>query len=70
MKYTLSFAALITVSTAGKVVKKQSSGMTDDQSPTPLDIPQLASHTGHLELCPTLEHLEDKFYCEGLANYT
>ncbi|KAE8450270.1 hypothetical protein EG329_006698 [Mollisiaceae sp. DMI_Dod_QoI] len=55
MKYAFSLAALAAIATAGPIVKRQSTGITD---------------VGILNYALTLEHLEDKFYREGLANYT
>jgi hypothetical protein len=56
MKYSFTLAALAAASSviAGPVIKR-AAGITD------VDI---------LNYALTLEHLEDKFYREGLANYT
>lgn len=59
MKYAFSLAALAALAalvTAGPLEKRQAAmGVTD---------------VGILNYALTLEHLEDKFYREGLANYT
>ena len=55
MKSFLSLAALVALSSAGPLAKRQAMGVTD---------------VGILNYALTLEHLEDKFYREGLANYT
>ncbi|KAG0651699.1 rds1 [Hyphodiscus hymeniophilus] len=54
MKYSFTIAALAALATASPVVKR-AAALTD------ADI---------LNYALTLEHLEDKFYREGLANYT
>lgn len=54
MKYSLSLLALAAVASAGPIKAKRSE-VTD------VDI---------LNYALTLEHLEDKFYRDGLANYT
>ncbi|KAH7336063.1 ferritin-like domain-containing protein [Rhexocercosporidium sp. MPI-PUGE-AT-0058] len=57
MKYAFSIAALAAVATAGPVVtERQTAAAVTD--------------VGILNYALTLEHLEDKFYREGLANYT
>lgn len=55
MKNFLSLVALITLASAGPIAKRQADGVTD---------------VGILNYALTLEHLEKKFYEEGLANYT
>ncbi|KUJ23325.1 Ferritin/ribonucleotide reductase-like protein [Mollisia scopiformis] len=55
MKHAFSLAALAALVSAGTITKRQAAGVTD---------------VGILNYALTLEHLEDKFYREGLANYT
>lgn len=56
MKYSFSLAALAALASAGPLAKRQAANGVSD--------------VGILNYALTLEHLEDKFYREGLANYT
>jgi hypothetical protein len=72
--FLVAVLAAASAATAGPVVSKRQYGPTDSLSSYILSLAQyaiLTAQSPNPQLCPdTLEHLEDKFYREGLLNYT